>query len=320
MKDWAASKLKLWSQWLQRAKPYFRQYLRRSAPFISGMLAALVVLLLYNWLVPPPTPLTLAAINESVQQTLAAATPAPAYSALVYQVIQPSIVLIQVDRPGRSDDNGNGDAAATDNGQAKFVTGITPPEQDSDPPTEDDAPKGSSGLGTGVIINADGLILTSLHVVAGATKIELLFADGTRSPGQVVATEPEKDIAVLQPAQLPELLVPATLGNPNAMNIGDEAYVVGHPLGLYGSMSAGVISGFDRTFTPTNSDQRLEGLIQIDAAVNPGNSGGPLLNRYGQVVGIVAGLVNPTESNFFIGIGFAVPIDAAGGAAGLPPY
>ncbi|HRW08545.1 MAG TPA: trypsin-like peptidase domain-containing protein, partial [Caldilineaceae bacterium] len=118
----------------------------------------------------------------------------------------------------------------------------------------------------------------------------------------------------------PELLVPATLGNPNALNIGDEAYVVGHPLGLYGSMSAGVISGFNRSFRPQNSEERLEGLIQIDAAVNPGNSGGPLLNRYGQVVGIVAGLANPTEDSFFIGIGFAVPIDVAGGAAGLPPY
>lgn len=320
MKEWAASRLQLWSQWLQRAKPYLRQYLRRVAPFATGMLAALVVLLFYNWLVPPPQPLTLPEINQSVTETLAAATPAPAYSALVYQVIQPSIVLIQVDRPGGSDNNGNGDAAAIDNGQAKFVAGINSPAQDDRPPTDEDAPKGSSGLGTGVIINADGLILTSLHVVAGANKIELLFADGTEAAGQIITAEPTKDIAVLQPSRLPEVLVPATLGNPNAMNIGDEAYVVGHPLGLYGSMSAGVISGFDRTFTPTNSNQRLEGLIQIDAAVNPGNSGGPLLNRYGQVVGIVAGLVNPTESNFFIGIGFAVPIDVAGGAAGLPPY
>ena len=85
-------------------------------------------------------------------------------------------------------------------------------------------------------------------------------------------------------------------------------------------MSAGVISGFDRSFSPPNSDQELKGLIQIDAAVNPGNSGGPLLNRYGQVVGIVDGLVNPTEQDFFIGIGFAVPINIAGGALGSPPY
>jgi S1-C subfamily serine protease len=85
-------------------------------------------------------------------------------------------------------------------------------------------------------------------------------------------------------------------------------------------MSAGVISGFDRSFRRPDSDEELQGLIQIDAAVNPGNSGGPLLNRYGQVVGIVTALVNPTKQEVFIGIGFAVPINVAGGAAGLPPY
>jgi len=102
--------------------------------------------------------------------------------------------------------------------------------------------------------------------------------------------------------------------------VGDEAYVVGHPFGLYDSMSAGVISGFDRTFQPNTSKIELKGLIQIDAAVNPGNSGGPLLNRYGHVVGIVTGLVNPTKENFFIGIAFAVPITTAAGGAGAPPY
>ena len=122
------------------------------------------------------------------------------------------------------------------------------------------------------------------------------------------------------PAARPTDVVPAVLGNPHAMRVGDEAFAVGHPFGLYGSMSAGIISGFDRTFRPPNSGQRLGGMIQIDAAVNPGNSGGPLLNRYGQVVGIVTGLANPTDQNFFVGIGFAVPIDVAGGAAGLPPY
>jgi S1-C subfamily serine protease len=104
------------------------------------------------------------------------------------------------------------------------------------------------------------------------------------------------------------------------LQVGDEAFVVGNPFGLYGSMSAGVISGFNRTFQPPGTAQTIEGLIQVDAAVNPGNSGGPLLNRYGHVVGIVTGIINPTEDSFFIGIGFAVPIDAAAGGAGLPPY
>ena len=116
------------------------------------------------------------------------------------------------------------------------------------------------------------------------------------------------------------MLVPAVLGNPNAMNIGDDVYVVGNPFGLYGSMSAGVISGFDRSFKPLGTDYELHGLIQIDAAVNPGNSGGPLLNRAGQVIGIVEGILNPTDEAFFVGIGFAVPINVAGGAAGMPQY
>lgn len=279
MNEPITSQSALWQRRLQQ----LRQYIWRAAPFVAGMLAAFAALLLYNVFVPPPPPLTMSEVNESVTQALADATPMPAYSSLVYQVIQPSIVLIQVQTIGENAE-----------------------EED--------------GLGTGVVINDDGDILTSLHVVTNTTSIQLTFADGTESGAQVIAMVPEDDIAVLRAEQLPALLVPATLGNPNAMHIGDEAFVVGHPLGLYGSMSTGVISGLDRTFRPPNSEQRLRGLIQIDAAVNPGNSGGPLLNRYGQVVGIVAGLANPTENNVFIGIGFAVPIDVAGGAAGLPPY
>ena len=134
------------------------------------------------------------------------------------------------------------------------------------------------------------------------------------------ASQPENDIAVLQPDTPPATIVPATLGNPGSVRVGSEAYVVGNPFGLYGSMSAGVVSGLDRSFQFPNSDRVLHGLIQVDAAVNPGNSGGPLLNRDGQVVGIVTALINPTKEDVFIGIGLAVPIDVAGGAAGLPPY
>jgi S1-C subfamily serine protease len=105
------------------------------------------------------------------------------------------------------------------------------------------------------------------------------------------------------------------------MRVGDEAYVVGNPFGLYSSMSSGVISGFDRTFRVPDSNVEIPGMIQFDAAANPGNSGGPLLNRAGHVIGIVTGLINPTEENFFVGIGFAVPINiAVGGMGGSPPY
>src|SRR5262245_45055333 len=279
MSEPSASQSEPWRRRLER----LRMQLRRIVPFASGVLAALMALLLYNVLLPAPPPLTTREVNDTVAQALASATPAPAYSTLVYQVIQPSLVLIQTQAPG--------------------VNGKT-----------------ENAIGSGVVIDDRGDILTSLHVVADASDIQLTFADGTQSSAQIAAKQPEDDIAVLRARRLPAQLVPATLGNPNAMRVGDEAFVVGHPLGLYGSMSAGVISGFDRSFHPPNSDQELKGLIQIDAAVNPGNSGGPLLNRYGQVIGIVAGLVNPTDQDSFAGIGFAVPINVAGGAAGLPPY
>lgn len=177
-----------------------------------------------------------------------------------------------------------------------------------------------TGLGSGVIVSDDGAILTSLHVVQGATSIDVTFADGTTASAFIAGSQPENDIAVIQPDRLPNPLIPAVLGNPGSLREGDEAFVVGNPLGLYGSMSSGVISGFNRAFRPEMSNRTIRGLIQIDAAVNPGNSGGPLLNRYGEVVGIIAGIANPTKQSVFIGIGFAVPINVAARAAGSLPY
>ena len=279
MSEPSASRSDLWRRRLQR----LRARVRSVAPFASGVLAALVALLVYNILVPGPHQLTTREVNDTVAQTLASATPPPAFSARVYQGIQPSLVLIETQGSSASGDR-------------------------------------EHGIGSGVVIDDMGDILTSLHVVANADAIRLTFADGTKSSAEVTAKQPENDIAVLRASQPPAQLVPATLGNPNTMRVGDEAFVVGNPLGLYSSMSAGVISGFDRSFQRPNTNQTLQGLIQIDAAVNPGNSGGPLLNRDGQVIGIVTGLVNPADQDAFAGIGFAVPITVAGGAAGLPPY
>ena len=170
--------------------------------------------------------------------------------------------------------------------------------------------------GTGVIVNASGAILTALHVVDDATRIRLSFVDGTRSSGYIVSADPDNDIAVLAPERPPQPIVPAVLGA--AGQVGDEAYAVGHPLGLVGSLSSGVVSGLDRSFE-AQGGRTLRGLIQFDAAVNPGSSGGPLLNRSGHVIGIVTGLANPARDGYFSGIGFAVPIGAAGGAADAPP-
>ncbi len=202
---------------------------------------------------------------------------APATSAVVYQQILPSLVQIEA-RTASS--------------------------------TGDDA-----GLGTGVIVNASGAILTALHVVDDATGIRLAFVDGTRSGATIVSADPENDIAVLMPERPPETIVPAVLGG--AGRVGDETYAVGHPLGFVGSLTSGVISGLGRTVEAPDG-RMLRGLIQFDAAVNPGNSGGPLLNRGGQVIGIVTGLANPSRDGNFIGLGFAVPIGAAGGAADAP--
>lgn len=260
-----------------------RARVRRATPFVGGVLAAFIAISLHAVLFPAPPQLTPTDVHDSVAQALASQTPAPAFSQLVYAAVQPSLVLIE-----------------TDSSDAKG--------------------KPQHGLGTGVVIDAAGEILTALHVVADATSIKLTFADGSTSSAEVAVRRPEDDIAVLQPSQLPAVVVPATLGNPDSVQIGSDAYIVGNPFGLYGSMSAGVVSGLGRSFQFPDSERVLHGLIQFDAAVNPGNSGGPLLTRGGEVIGIVTGLVNPTKQDVFIGIGLAVPIDVAGGAAGLPQY
>lgn len=258
-----------------------RSGVRKAAPFTAGVIAALLAIMLYSLVTPQPHQLTAADVKDTIAQVLASATPPPALSVAVYQIIQPSLILIQTK------------AAGADGKEA-------------------------NSLGSGVIINANGDILTSLHVVAASSDIQVTFADGTKSNASVTTSQPQNDIAVLHPDHLPALVVPAVMGNPNSMRVGDEAFVVGNPFGLYSSMSAGIISGFGRSFQPPDSNITLQGLIQIDAALNPGNSGGPLLNRFGQVIGINEGIVNPTGQDVFIGIGFAVPINVAGSAAGSP--
>ncbi|MDP2744026.1 MAG: trypsin-like peptidase domain-containing protein [Dehalococcoidia bacterium] len=181
-------------------------------------------------------------------------------------------------------------------------------------------PRGEGGLGTGVVIDDRGTILTSLHVVRGASRVQVVFADGTESDAEIEVSQPENDLAVLRPAVIPDDLVPATLAPSTVLRVGDEVVAVGNPFGISNSLSAGVVSGLGRTIRPSKSTQTLNNLIQFDAAVNPGNSGGPLVNRAGEVVGLVTALLNPTDQEFFIGIGFAVPIETAAAAAGSPPY
>ncbi len=171
--------------------------------------------------------------------------------------------------------------------------------------------------GTGIIANAQGVILTALHVVNGAASIRVIFADGTQSAATVLGADPTKDIAALAIETFPAVLVPATLGSAGRLAVGDSVIAVGNPLGLTSSATAGVVSGLNRGTTGRDGTG-LSGLIQFDAAVNPGSSGGPLVNARGEAVGIVVALANPTDAGTFIGIGFAVPIGSALAAGGGP--
>lgn len=187
-------------------------------------------------------------------------------------------------------------------------------------PKNPQAEERESGVGTGVVILDDGTILTNYHVVWGAKRLRVTFADGTQTPADVVGVHPHKDLAVLKPQKIPDDLQPAVLGSSRQLSPGDGVVAVGFPFGMGPSVSAGVVSGLGREFRSPQGPQMLSGLIQFDAAANPGNSGGPLVNLAGEVVGIVTAILNPTPARTFIGIGFATTIEEAGLAVGLPPF
>ena len=175
------------------------------------------------------------------------------------------------------------------------------------------------GVGSGVVIVEDGTILTNFHVISTAQRLEVTFFDGMESPAMVISTMPENDLAVIKPQKIPDDLQPATMGSSSNLQPGDEVVAVGFPFGIGPSVSAGVVSGLNRQFHPEGQTP-MKGLIQFDAAANPGNSGGPLVNLSGEVVGIVTAILNPTSARTFIGIGFAATMESAGSAVGIPPF
>jgi S1-C subfamily serine protease len=175
-------------------------------------------------------------------------------------------------------------------------------------------------VGSGVVIVDQGLILTNLHVVAGAKRLRVTFFDGSESDAVMVAAHPENDLAVIRAKTLPDDLPAATLGSTSRLKPGDEVVAVGFPFGIGPSVSAGVVSGLNREFRSPEGKRVITRLIQFDAAANPGNSGGPLVTMSGEVVGIVTAILNPTEARTFIGIAFAATIEAAGSAVGIPPF
>jgi S1-C subfamily serine protease len=176
------------------------------------------------------------------------------------------------------------------------------------------------GVGSGVVIIDNGTILTNLHVISGAKRIKVTFMDGTESEAVVVSLQPQNDLAVLRAKTVPDDLEAATMRSTADLAPGDGVVAVGFPFGIGPSVSAGVVSGLKREFRSPEGQQMLSNLIQFDAAANPGNSGGPLVTMDGEVVGIVTAILNPSRQRVFIGIGFAVPIENAAAAAGMPPF
>ena len=231
-------------------------------------------------------PLTLEKIEAALRASLEE-TPLAAAQARAYETILPSLVRVV----GQSNNANDG----SDDNEHR-------------------------GVGSGVVIVDSGIILTNLHVVAGAKRIKVTFATGLESEATITGVYAEHDLAVLKAKSIPDDLPAATMRSTGDLRAGDHVIAVGFPFGIGPSVSSGVVSGLKREFRSPEGDRVLTNLIQFDAAANPGNSGGPLVTLDGAVVGIVTAILNPSRQRVFIGIGFAVPIENAANAAGMPPF
>ncbi|MET8279393.1 trypsin-like peptidase domain-containing protein [Micromonospora sp. NPDC005174] len=185
-----------------------------------------------------------------------------------------------------------------------------------------------SGEGSGVVLTADGYVLTNNHVVASASgdTVQVVFADGRKVQAKIVGTDPKTDLAVVKADGLNDLK-PAKFGDSDAMQVGDQVLALGSPLGLQGSVTAGILSARDRTIRAGEGQQQdpgqqgqavssISGLLQTDAPINPGNSGGALVNTRGEVIGVNTAIATSGQSTGNIGVGFAIPSNKAKDVAG----
>ncbi len=257
-------------------------------------MAVAAMLGLQQWQ-PGPRVITQDDIDTAVRESLEK-EPLPSAAAKAYQAIIPSVVRV------------TGFMREGDTG-----------EEDSDSGSSPDRNEGRS-VGTGVVIVDNGTILTNLHVVLGAKRLQVRFSNGMVSDAQIVGAQPENDLAVLRASKVPDDLQAATMRSTSDLLPGDHVIAVGNPFGIGPSVSYGVVSGLKREFRSPEGEKTLTNLIQFDAAANPGNSGGPLVTMDGAVVGVVTAILNPSDQRTFIGIGFAVPIENAAAAAGMPPF
>ena len=281
---------------------------------------------------PAPRVFTQGDIDAAVQFTLAHSPRAPADSARAAAMIRSAVVAVE---GFLSREHARALAAASEKAAGRKHTEIPDPHGRTernpvpegaapglpDKPLESDADKQEQpdAIGSGVVVKEDGTILTALHVVSSTDRWVIVFADGSRSDATIVGSQPENDLAVLRASRVPDEQQAAILTNTARLRPGDTVVATGFPFGIGPSVSSGVVSGLKREFTDPRSKRKFTNLIQFDAAVNPGNSGGPLVDRDGQVVGIVTALLNPTEAAVFAGIGFAVPIENAARALGDNP-
>jgi S1-C subfamily serine protease len=306
------------------AKPSRFRFLGRLAAPGAGVLAgALLVLALQGGLGNLPRELTQEDIDAAVLNTLETQQlPSPAAKAAA--IIGPSVVRVQAFgpeevEPGKGPEGGDkGRAKPSQKEAAKDAS--KEPRKDAQNAPKEEPKEVQKGVGTGVVIKDSGLILTNLHVVSGAQRLTVIFADGSESEANVTGARPEHDLAVLQAVTLPDDLQPATLRSTGDLREGDGVVAVGFPFDIGPSVTSGVISGFGREYRSTSGERLLTNLIQFDAAANPGSSGGPLVTMDGEVIGIVTAILNPNNQRSFVGIGFAVPIENAAAAVGIPPH
>ena len=251
---------------------------------VTVLLAAYFVVstLKPGWLGPRVAPATAVAVLEAPTSSPGAA-PAGSFR-LAAQKSSSAVVSINTSKTARQGPHSN-------DPWFKFFFG----EQQNEPQV---------GLGSGVIVSADGYILTNNHVVESADEIEVILNDSRRARAQVIGTDPESDLAVLKIAldRLPVIV----LGNSNALQVGDQVLAIGNPFGVGQTVTSGIVSALGRNQLGINT---FENFIQTDAAINPGNSGGALVDTQGHLVGINTAIFSRTGGS--LGIGFAIPVDTA---------
>ncbi|HEY1877536.1 MAG TPA: trypsin-like peptidase domain-containing protein, partial [Rhizomicrobium sp.] len=249
----------------------------RTLPAAIAVVIILAVFGGWRLLHPEPTALSQWDIDNAVKYTLSHTDPPPADTAIAAAMVGPSVVRVEgYLSPEHAAEEAKAEQAAAKKDKNTKPVPLRTPDGRHDMP---------DATGSGVVIDTKGDILTNLHVIRTTDRWVITFWDGSKSDAELVNAQPENDLAVIRAKVSPDDLEPATLASTGGLNPGDTVVAVGFPFGIGPSVSAGVIAGLKREFVdPDRKDDggHLTNLIQFDAAVNPGNSGGPLINRDGE--------------------------------------